>query len=266
MSNSPAILPILPIEPIPVPILGVFSSADALAADLAFGGTTTQVGPVAPVSGHAPPAYDDTSHINHLHTTVELKPGSLLHPTLRFDENGIDTDAYSSGIGVDSVSSHAQANIGSDMFLLTDNPSPLAIAAVLGLSLSATGIHASADFSRVFGPGRNFVAGDASFGSLTIGGSLLGRTLSFSGNAAPNTVLFSSPTITVTLDRQIVTDLLSIGPTLRVTPMGITTEAIDISLHNASFLGTHISGDIVIGEASAGTAPVLVPLQPSPLA
>ena len=244
------------IRPSPAPASGSgpFSSANALTADLTFGTRTIQVGPLAPVSGTAPPAYDPTKNIRHWQTTVNLQPGSPLRPTVQFQEGNVKTNAASSGIGIDSESASAQVNIGSSTFLLTDNPSaPLGIAGILGLSFSATGIQASASFSHVFGSSQNFVTGDASFGSLTISGALIGKTLTFSGDAAPNTVLFSSPTVTITLDKQVVTDLITTGSPSNVTPVGITTEAIDISFHNASFLGTHLSGDIIIGLAAAGT-------------
>ena len=59
------------------------------------------------------------------------------------------------------------------------------------------------------GPNRGFVAGDASFGSLTISGSLVGfKTLKFSGDAAANTVLFHSSTVTITLDKRTLSDFL----------------------------------------------------------
>jgi hypothetical protein len=99
---------------------------------------------------------------------------------------------------------------------------------------------------------RSSVTGNASFGSLNLSGALLGKTLTFSGDAAPNTVLFSSPTVTVTLDRQTVSDLISSGLTKTLTPVGITTQAIDISLHDATLFGRSVSGDITIGQASAG--------------
>ena len=152
-------------------------------------------------------------------------------------------------------SAQAGASIGSSTFLLTDNPkAPLGIAGILGLSFMATDIQVSADFSHVFGVNRSFVTGDASFGSLSIGGALIGKTLTFSGDAAPNTVLFASSTVTITLDKQVITDLTG------GTPAGITTEAVDISLHNASFLGRHLSGDIIIGIAAAGSTPPIVAL------
>jgi hypothetical protein len=122
----------------------------------------------------------------------------------------------------------------------------------LGLSVSASQIHASASYSHIYGANSNFVTGGASFGSLTLGGALIGKDLTFSGSTAPNTVLFSSPSVTVTLDRQTVADLISGGLDKTTTPVGITTQAIDISLHNASLFGRTVSDDITIGQSFAG--------------
>lgn len=80
---------------------------------------------------------------------------------------------------------------------------------------------------------------------------MIGKELTFSGEAAANTVLFSSPTVDVTLDKQTFADLISCGPKCTTTPVSITTDAIDISLHNAPLFGRTVSGDIVIGETSA---------------
>jgi hypothetical protein len=148
---------------------------------------------------------------------------------------------------------HGTADIGSADFVLTDNPQLLrGVLGLLGLSVSASHVHATAEYAHVYGVDRSFVTGDASFGSLSLGGALIGKALTFSGDAAPNTVLFSSPTVTVTLDRQTVSDLISNGLTKTLTPAGIVTQAIDISLHGATLFGKSVSGDIIIGQASAG--------------
>ena len=72
------------------------------------------------------------------------------------------------------------------------------------------------------------------------------------GDAAPNTVLYSSSTVTITLDEQRLLFLLAaasgiIGPS-------ITTDAIDIRLNGAKFAGRTISGDFEIGQSSASYA------------
>ena len=126
---------------------------------------------------------------------------------------------------------------------------------LLGLSVSATFIHSKSSASYVFGPNQGFLAGDASFGSLTIGGSLIGgETLTFSGDVAANTVLFRSSTVTITLDKQTLSDFLPPVTTAAVPPVSpnrITTDALDIQLNKASVGGQTITGDIRLGESSA---------------
>ncbi len=157
------------------------------------------------------------------------------------------------GIGVDEIGASGAADLGSASFVLADSPGPMLPPSILGLSVSATGIHSGSDSSFVFGPNEGFISGDASFHLVTVRGALVGGdTLTFSGNAAPDTVLYSSPTVTITLDEQ--TKLLPptassgiIGPT-------ITTDAIDIRLNHATFAGQTITGDFAIGQSSASYA------------
>jgi len=231
----------------------VSSFADGLSVQLAFDGKAAHVGPTARVRGSAEPAYDQTANVARLDRTLSLEPGNPFNPTLRVQASGIHTEAASRGMGIDSISATGTTDIGSADFVLTDNPlSPGGILGLLGLSVSMSHVHAAAEYAHVYGANRSFVTGGASFGSLNLGGALIGKTLTFSGDAAPNTVLFSSPTVTVTLDRQTVSDLISNGLTKTLTPEGITTQAIDISLHNATLFGKSVSGDIIVGQASAG--------------
>ncbi|MGH7066086.1 MAG: choice-of-anchor P family protein [Stellaceae bacterium] len=242
----------------------VASSAYVLSADLTYRGVTTDIHPVGRVSGAAPPAYDKSRKIGAFDETIELNPASFLAPTLQIDAGNAKTHAASAGIGIDAVSASGSARIGSIGLSLTSGrlfPQPLSasVASFLDLSVSAKNIRSSADWSEVF-PNRAFATGDASFGSLVLGGTLVGGVLRYSGDAAPNTVIFSTPTVTVTLDKQFETELISCSLDCRITPYSITTEAIDISLDNALVFGQRISGDIVIGQSYADPpAPVAEP-------
>jgi hypothetical protein len=137
-------------------------------------------------------------------------------------------------------------------FVLADSPGPTQPPSILGLSVKATGIHSGSDSSLVFGPSEGSLAGDASFHSVKITGALVnGDTLAFSGNAAPDTVLYKSSTVTITLDDQhlLLPPAASgiIGPT-------IITDAIDIQLNHATFAGQTITGNFDIGQSSASYA------------
>jgi hypothetical protein len=74
--------------------------------------------------------------------------------------------------------------------------------------------------------------------------------LTFSGDAAADTVLYKSSTVTITLDEQ--TLLLPPGATGGAIGPSITTDAIDIQLNNAKFGNQTISGNFDIGQSSAG--------------
>ncbi len=109
--------------------------------------------------------------------------------------------------------------------------------------MEATGIHSGSDSSFVFGPNEGSLSGDASFHSLTVTGALVGgNTLTFSGNAAKNTVLYKSSTVTITLDDQ--TLLLPPAATSGIIGPTITTDAIDIQLNHAKFAGQTITGEL----------------------
>jgi hypothetical protein len=121
---------------------------------------------------------------------------------------------------------------------------------ILGLSVKATGIHSDSNSSFVFGPNEGSLSGDASFHSLTVTGALVnGDTLSFSGNAAPDTVLYKSSTVTITLDDQHL--LLPPAAASGITGPTIITDAIDIQFNHAKFAGQTITGDFDIGQSSA---------------
>ena len=71
--------------------------------------------------------------------------------------------------------------------------------------------------------------------------------------APRNTVLFQSATVTITLDEQVQAGLVTCDLTCHFNPVGITTDAIDVELHNANLEGHAVSGHIVVAQAKAGT-------------
>lgn len=243
------------------------STADSLSGSLQVGNHVTSFGPVGEVAGTAPPAFHQTKKIGQFDHSYDLNPPLLLAPTLRIDTTNLVNNVVSRGIGVDTLGADATANIGSATILLTDGW--LATPILLGLSATATFIHSKSAASYVFGPNRGFLAGDASFGSLSISGSLVGgKTLTFSGDAAPNTVLFHNSTVTITLDKQTLSDFLPpVAPGAVIPPLlanRITTDALDIQLNKASLFGQTITGDIRIGETSATYFHSPIPPPPVP--
>ena len=228
----------------------VSSSADSFTGSLNADGFTTTVAPFAPVSGSAPPAYDHTKTAASFDHLYELTPSELNDLSLQVQATHMFNAASSAGLGVDEIGAKGTADFSSAHFLLTDTVGTGPT--VLGLSVEATGVHSDSNSSFVFGPNRGSLAGDASFHSLTIAGELLGgKTLTFSGDAKPDTVLYSSPTVTIRLDEQ---RLLLPPAAGGVIGPSITTDAIDIQFSGAKFLGNTISGHFDIGQSSANFA------------
>jgi hypothetical protein len=232
----------------------VSSSADSFAGSLNADGFTTTIDPFAPVSGSAPPAYDDTSSIASFDHTYDLTPVTAAESNILSLEmqasHMVNTAASLPQVIADQIGAIGTADLGSASFTLTDSPNPMLPLSILGLSVEATGIHSESNSS--FGPtDEGFLSGDASLHSLTVTGPLVnGDTLTFSGNAAKDTVLYKSSTVTITLDDQTVLLPPSaaasgiIGPT-------IFTDAIDIQLNHAKFAGQTITGNFDIGQSSA---------------
>jgi hypothetical protein len=238
----------------------VLSSADSLSGFLQEGSSPIVFGPVGLASGAAPPAFHQTKTIAAFAHTYDNGPtvAGLTgenHATLQVNATNLVSTASSSGLGVDSIGTQATADIASASAVLTGNP--LSTLSLLGLSASATLIHSDSDASYVFGPDRGSLTGEASFGSLTISGALIGKTLTFAGQAVANTVLYHSSTVTITLDRQVLSDFLPPSAGAAVQPNRITTDAVSIFLHDAPVFGKTISGSITLGETSASLFPPL---------
>jgi hypothetical protein len=229
----------------------VSSSADSFSGGLVADGFTTTIGPFALRSGFAPPAYDHTTTVASFGHLYELTPAELNNLSLQVQATHMVDTAKSAGIGVDEIGASGTAVLGSANFLLTDTLWSTLTA--LGLSVSAIGISSDSNSSFVFGPNLGFLNGDASFRSLAVTGALVGgKTLTFSGDAAANTVLYSSSTVTITLDKQ--TLLLPPAATSGIIGPSITTDAIDIRFNGAKFAGQTISGHFDIGQSSASYA------------
>jgi hypothetical protein len=230
----------------------VSSSADSFSGLLNADGFTTTIDPFAPVSGSAPPAYDDTRRIASVDQTYDLTPAEANTLSLTMQATKMVNQAQSPGIGVDEIGATGKSDLGSANFVLADTPGPTQPPTILGLSVQATGIHDDSNSSFVFGPHVGSLAGDASFHSLKVTGALVGGdTLTFSGKAAPDTVLYHSSTVTITLDDQ---HLLLPPATSGIIGPTIITDAIDIQLNHATFAGQTISGNFDIGQSSASYA------------
>jgi hypothetical protein len=216
-------------------------------------GMATHLGPVGFVSHNNNGAYDKSVHVNSVSETAPIVPQSP-PPTIFLNGSNISSEVKNSGIQVDSETSEATSSVGHAALMLNLNPPP-PTGAVPQPYLQVTGKNftSSANFNTVF-PSFTSAFGSSSLQNLKIFGSVLGSTVvTYSGSAAPNTVIYDSPTVTITLNKQVESGVISCpvsGPcTFKV--QSITVEAVDISLNRAPIDGHKVSGDIVIAQAQA---------------
>lgn len=227
------------------------TASDARGFDASFTtvGVTTRVGPAADTGGVAPPAYTKMVSVADYDQPVGLVSAGPAAPiAARFvvTARQLVSRADAKGLQVDTARATATATIGSaELTLQGEGP-----ARQTWLDVQAQHVAASASFSRSI-PSPNTVTGSAAFGSLRIDGSLLGgKVVTVSGSEPANTVIYRSPTVTITADRQIPADVIPCAQ-CGVRPVGLTVRALEISLHDALILGKPVSGEIVLATAAA---------------
>jgi hypothetical protein len=244
-----------------IPVAGIAqaqpqSSAVGLDAHFVVSGTGTEFGPVDPLQGNATGAYNNSLEVGHVNGTIALYPSNPA-PTLFVNAQGFLSHVSASGINVDSRSSESGTHMASASLAINLNPPPPTTTPGPTpepfLSINTGSVKSQTSFTQVF-PNANSAEGSAQIVSLTIGGAGVNyTTLKFSGNAAPNTVIYDTPTVTITLNKQVKDEIISCtapgGCTTIVEAM--TTDAIDINLNKADWYGRKISGDIAVGETHA---------------
>ena len=233
---------------------GPQSAAVGIEANFVSQGIASQLGPIAQVNGQAAGKYDDVETVAKVAENVAIT-AQLPPVTIFANAHGLTSHASASGILIDSRSSEGDTAIaGADISLNLNPPPPAAVGPVPQpfLNIAASQVVAQADFSLVYGGGQSFTQGTVSFGNLKINGQLIGgAVLRYSGPAAPNTVIYDTPTVTITLNRQIRSGLISCDPGCALTPVRIDVAAVDIELTKAVIRGKRVTGDILIGEQNA---------------
>jgi hypothetical protein len=227
--------------------LGAPPTALGVQAQLTIDGTATQFGPVAFVEGNPSGAYDNKTDVEHEADIIALAPIAPT-PTLFVNAHDLLARVQSTGIQIDSESTVSTASVGSISVSLgvmplgdTFTPAPI-------LTITGSGIDSDVNFTRVF-PGPAVVTAGAGVNSLAINGTLLGNlNLKYSGKAKPNTVIYDTPTMTITLNKEMRVGIISCDPTCTFTVTAITTVAVDVSLYKAPWQGHKITGDIAVGE------------------
>ena len=250
---------LLPAPPAVAGTSGVSSSAYGVEASFVSGKVTSGFGPVAAVTGSGSKGYKKTTTLSSAVQGAAIGTPGLGAPYLFGAETGLQSHAISGGFGVDTISAAADAEIATAGFTLLRFPAPTVQLAAPFLSVSATGVASSASWGEVV-PSFITTSSSASFDSLSISGSLLGNhTLSFSGTATADDVIYNHNGVTVTLDQKLVAGAISciVPAGCSFTPTSVTTEALDIHLQAVNVGGRIVTGDIILGQSYADPPPAL---------
>lgn len=229
------------------------SSADAFVAHIASTGVATDAGPFAHVAGQGG-IYSNSATGAPLQEVLSLLPLDPT-PSLYLNLGAAKASAANAGIGIDSESWGSNAEV--DGVQAAINLKPLPPSGPFPqpfIAITASKVKANAGLSVVF-PSNETASGGAKIGDLKISGAALTSTVHFHGAPAPNTVVYDSPTLTITLNKRTESGLISCSPApagCTFTPFTIETDAVDIALHGARWRGNKYSGHIVIGRAIAG--------------
>ncbi|HEY2177661.1 MAG TPA: hypothetical protein VGH15_03700 [Caulobacteraceae bacterium] len=230
---------------------GPQGSAQGIEVTLDAQGIATQLGPIAAVEGPSTGKYDVSKTVASASETVIAAP-LISRPSAHVTATNLTSHAAASGWGVDARSSAADAAVGSGrMNLFTDPAGPSGLPAVLYLAVSVQEALSTASFSQVAG-GSNYADGSARIGALNVSGQLLGgASVKFAGPAPANKIIYQSPSLTITVNRQIRSETITCAATCQVTPTAIDVAAVDVELHDAMVGGTRISGHILVADDTA---------------
>ena len=239
------------------------SSAFGIKAQFTVADLSTGIGPFDFAQGATLPDYAKTVPLASVNDILNIAPGPLPIPALFVSATNLASDVRGA-FGVDTYSSDGDGTLHTVNLSLNLNPLPPTVIPFPQpfLAVSAGGVKSHAGFSDQV-PRAGVAVGSASFGSLTVSGSLIGnQVLTFSGPAPKNKILYQSPTadpadvpaIVITLNKEIEKVVIACdggGTGCVAMPVGIVTEALNISLHNANLHGHVVSGDIIVGYTSA---------------
>lgn len=229
------------------------SSADAFYAHIRSTGVATEAGPFARVTGQGS-LYNSSATGAPVQEVLPLLP---LNPTpsLYLNLGASKASATNAGIGVDSESWGAKSEVDSIQAAINLKPLPPSGPFPQPfLNIVASKVKASAGLTIVF-PSTQTASDAVSIGHLKITGSALGSAVvHFNGPAAPNTVIYTSPTVTITLNKRTESGLVSCSAppvSCTFTPYLVEADAVDIALNDAPWRGNKYSGHIVVGRATA---------------
>jgi hypothetical protein len=227
------------------------ASATVLSASFTTDGVNTVLDPVNRILSGPGSTYDKTLKMGVYHKELNLSADGAIRPTLTVNAAG-GSSHVKGAFGVDTISAEGQAAVGGLRVLLAAHVLPDVVQPAPYLQIMATRVQEAANYNFV-APSFTTVSGTSQFNALTITGSLVGgKTLKVTGAEKPNTVLYQSATVTITLNKKIETALISCTPKCVVTPYSVSTAGIDVALNRAKLSGHTVSGNITIAGGSAG--------------
>jgi hypothetical protein len=227
------------------------NNAAGIDAHLQSENMLSHFGPVAGVSHANPGPYDKTITVAKIKENAPIATGTL-PPNFFIDAAGLTSEVKGSGIEVDAHYTLSNSSVNRATLTVNINPPPGMEIPIPypALLVESAGIISHANFNTI-AAGPTNATGSSSVHTLNISGSVLSAPVTYSGAAAPNTVIYDSPTVTITLNKQVEEGVISCSPDCGFTPSNITVTAVDISLHRAVMDGRKISGDIALGRAKA---------------
>jgi hypothetical protein len=226
------------------------STAQDFDAQFVDAGVSTTVGPFTLAVGKGAGPYNQSAAAAPENEVIALVPQNPT-PSIFLNLGKVQSQATSTGILLDSESWGGNAAVDKIAVALNLNPLPPGGVPAPFLQITAHDVKAQVGMNIVF-PSTRGASGSAKIGSLDIFGSAMGfAAVHYSGAPAPNTVVYDTPTVTITLNKRIESGLISCSPTCVFTVTSIETDAADIDLHKAPWQGHKITGDIVIGRATA---------------
>ncbi len=236
---------------------GPQSTALAITARFTAAGVRSQIRPIAAVSGAMSRTYDASQTVAEVHEDLAIASGDPT-PTLSVTGSRLTSHASARGRGGgrEALGENTLTNLRLAL-VAHSSTGQSGVSTSPALTVDARELASSAYFNGA-AKARGGATGLMNVGALSISGQLVGDAiLKRSGQVAPNTVVYSSPQLSITLNRQIESGVVSCDDEdCTETPLAvgvgvIQVIGIDIELHGALVGATKVNGQIRVGQVTA---------------
>lgn len=229
------------------------TSAYGVAGNINSAGSSVTIAPVGPLQAGGPKPFTHNALVPLFSESVGIASGSNYIGSVAIVTSGIANHLSSSGIAAIPAQAEADTAISSVQVTVAlpppSAPSDPVPPPLLALTATNVAARASESKSSPFVPQQD---GTASFGSLTLSGTMLnGQNLTFQGSAPANTVLYSDANMIVTLNEQTLTGVMNCVPQCNFVPEKMVTSAVHIQLFNKPVVGkVAVSGNLEIAQVA----------------